>query len=164
MKNIITFIKHELHESLYPFIFFFILFHLTVLTKMLMLKSYGLTGGSVEVATVGALIVAKAVLVADSMSLTHRFGTHPLIYSVLWKTVVYGAFVLLFRCLEEFVPLWIKHPTLGVAYAHVRSDVSWPMFWAIQIWVSVGLLLYNSLREMDRYFGTGSMKKAFLGQ
>ncbi len=43
------------------------------------------------------------------------------------------------------------------------SEVSWPRFCALQIWLLIALLLYNAAVELGRYFRTGSMRKALLG-
>ena len=67
MKNILRVIKREFLEVLIPTCFFFIVFHIVAVTKTLMLASYEVTPTGVAVATVGALTVAKAVLIADKL-------------------------------------------------------------------------------------------------
>ena len=163
MKNIVGVIKHEFQQALVPFIFFFVVFHLVAVTRTLMVVEYGITPTSVAVATVLALIVAKAVLIADKLPFINRFLGKPLILSVLWKTVIYGVFFFVFRGIEELIPLLSKYEGLGPAAEHLFSDVSWPHFWALQLWVMVALILYNSGTELDKHLGAGSVRKAFLG-
>jgi hypothetical protein len=163
MMNIVRVIKQELQEAIAPVIFFFIVFHLVAVTKALTMVSYGLTPTGMAVGTVGALIVAKAVLIADKLPFINLFMDKPLIKSVLWKTAIYGVLCLVFRGIEELIPLLSKHEGFGSAVKHMISDVSWPHFWALQILLMVALILYNSIMELDKYFGAGSVKKAFLG-
>jgi len=57
----------EFREVLPPTIFFFIGFNLIVLTTHLILADYGVQFASFMIATASALVVAKAVLVANAM-------------------------------------------------------------------------------------------------
>ncbi len=163
MRNIVHIIKQQYREALVPAIFFFIVFHLLVLTKMLILKAYAVTPTDVAVATLGALIVAKAIVIADKLPFIKVFSGKPLIFSVLWKTAIYGVLGFVFRCVEELIQLLSKHEAFGYAVEHLMSEVSWPLFWALQIWLTVALILYNSVTELDVHFGEGSVRKAFLG-
>ena len=55
--------------------------------RVLMLKGTGISPlGSVSVA-VAALILGKAVLLADMLPVINRFPDKPLIYNVTWKTI-----------------------------------------------------------------------------
>jgi hypothetical protein len=163
MKNIVHVIKSQLQEAIAPAVFFFIIFHLLVLTKTLILKAYAVTPTGVAVATLGALIVAKAIVMADKLPFINVFSGRPIIFSVLWKTMIYGVMGFIFRSIEELIPLLSKNEGFGSAVEHFISEVSWPQFWALQMWLMVSLILYNSFTELDKYFGAGSMRKAFLG-
>jgi hypothetical protein len=77
-------VKHEFYEVLPPAIFFLISFHIVVLDRALMLRQYGLQLSSVAGATVGALLVAKVVLIADKLPIINRFTEKPLMYNVVW--------------------------------------------------------------------------------
>src|SRR5690348_4488972 len=58
---------HELYDILPPVIFLFVGFSLIILTTNLILADYSLAVGNVMLATGAALVVGKAVLVADAM-------------------------------------------------------------------------------------------------
>jgi hypothetical protein len=162
MHKALAFLLHELREAALPAAFFFVAFLVGAITKALVLESYGLTPTGVVVSVVGALIVAKAVLIADHLPLMHRFDGRPLIVSVLWKAAIYWLLCLAFRVLEELVPLWSKHGGLGAAIQHMDDEISWPLVAAVQLWLVVALLLYSALRELDRHFGRGSLRRAML--
>ena len=65
MQKILRAIKRELLEIIPPTIFFFVAFNVITYTKKLMLEQYGIKFSGFVTATVGALIVAKVVLIAD---------------------------------------------------------------------------------------------------
>ena len=89
MSTITTKLKEELFALLPPTIFFFVALHIVALIHSLMLKAEGippLTSVSVAVA---ALVLGKAVLIADMLPAINRFPDRPLIYNVVWKTAIY---------------------------------------------------------------------------
>src|SRR6516165_7367104 len=88
-----TFLLREFLEILPPTIFFFIGFNLIVLTTNLILADYGAQVANFMIATASALIVAKALLVANAMPVIRRYDRAPLIRPILFKTVFYWAAV-----------------------------------------------------------------------
>jgi len=73
-------IKHEVREVVPPTIFFFIAFHLLTISRALMLREHGVKISAVAGATVGALLVAKVVLIADALPGVNRFPEKPLTF------------------------------------------------------------------------------------
>ena len=98
-----AFLLHEFLEILPPTIFFFLGFNLIVLTTNLILADYGAQVASFLIATASALVVAKAVLVANAMPAIRRYDRAPLIRPILFKTVFYWAAVFIVRLLERWV-------------------------------------------------------------
>jgi len=162
MGNVWAKIKHEIHEVIPPAIFFLISFHIIVLDRALMAREYGLRVSAVAGATVGALLVAKVVLVADMLPLVNRFPEKPLIYNVVWKTAIYVGASVVVHYLEHLVPLWWR---LGFGAANERlwSETVWPHFWAVQLWLVVLLFIYCSTRELVRVIGRERVLRIFFG-
>ena len=92
-----AFLLHEFLEILPPTIFFLIGFNLIVLTTNLILADYGAQVASFIIATTSALVVAKAVLVANAMPAIRRYDRAPLIRPILFTTVFYWAAVFIVR-------------------------------------------------------------------
>jgi len=164
MNKIVQFIVRELREALVPTAFFFAAFLLGAITKALILKSYGLTPTGLAVAAIGALIVAKAVLIAEHLPITRAFEGRALIFTVLWKTAIYWMFSLAFRFIEELIPVWSRNGSFSEAMRHLIDEVSWPLVLVVQLWLVVALVLYNSLVELDRHLGRGALRRAMLGR
>src|SRR5215470_13976534 len=102
-----TFLLHELEEILPATIFFFIGFNLIVLTTNLLVADYFVTVGNFMLATVGALLIGKAVGVANAMPLMRRYDRAPLIQPILFKTLICWAAVFVVRLLEHLVEYWL---------------------------------------------------------
>jgi hypothetical protein len=62
-----------LHEALPPMIFFFVGFNFIVLTTNLLVAQYLVAVSNFMLATMAALVVGKAVLVANKMSILRRY-------------------------------------------------------------------------------------------
>ena len=82
-----TKLKEEFFKILPPTIFFFVALHLLMFIRVLMLEGTGLAPSSSISIAVAALILGKAVLLADMVPVINRFPNEPLIYNVAWKTV-----------------------------------------------------------------------------
>ena len=129
MNKIIGRIKKELLEVLPAFIFFLIMFHVLVVTRALTLKAYGITVHSTTIAVIGALIVAKAILVADKLPFLNLYPGKPLAWNVVLKTVVFGIITFLFLFIEEIIHQSHQYGGLVVGYEHLKTDVVWPAYW-----------------------------------
>src|SRR5213596_3389653 len=89
MTKLSTTLKKEFFELLPPTIFFFVALHIVTFVRVLMLKGTGISPTSSISIAVAALILGKAVLLADMLPMINRFPNKPLIYNVAWKTVLY---------------------------------------------------------------------------
>jgi hypothetical protein len=155
---------HEFREVLPPTIFFFIGFNFVVFTSNLLVAHYLIAFGTFMLTTTAALIVGKAVLVANMMPLLRRYDRAPLILPILFKTLVYWAVVFVARLLEGFLHFWlIEHkPVGGFRFlSHLIASFSWHRFAAIQLWILVLFLIYVTASEFSHLFGRGEIPRLF---
>jgi hypothetical protein len=164
MLKIWHILKHEFLQIIGPTIFFFVAFNVLSFTKKLFLEDYHINfSGFFLVATLGALVVAKAVLLADEIPFINRYPGAPLVYNVAWKTVIYSLVALVVQFLEEFIPLiWHDH-NLATAGVRVWQEIHWPHFWAVHILLFYFLFIYVSFRELARTFGEVQFFHLFFG-
>ena len=158
-----AFMRKELLELLPPTIFFLIAFHVLVFSRALMLRQYGVQISAVAGATIAALVVGKVVLIADALPIVNRFPEKPLIYNVVWKTVIYAAAAFVVHYLEHLIPIWWRVGSLAAADRKLLDEVVWPHFWAIQLWLLVLLFVYCALRELIRAVGAREVARMFFG-
>ena len=163
MKAFRTWLVREFREVIPPAIFFLIGFHMLALTRSLMLREYGVHAAAAAGATVGALLVAKVVLIADSLPVINRFPERPLVYNVAWKTTIYVLAALVVHYLEHLVPLWWRLGDLGAANHRLLGEIVWPHFWVVQLWLVVLLFMYCAMRELIRAIGPREVRRMFFG-
>jgi hypothetical protein len=153
-----AFVLHEFREMLPPTIFFFIGFNLIVLTTNLLLANYDAQFSSFMLNTAAALVVGKAVLVANAIRSIRRYDRAPLIRPILFKTAFYWAIVFVARLLEHFIKFWlVEHHPLGSFVPHMIATFSWDRFIAIQLWIFVLFLIYVTATELNHLFGEGEL-------
>jgi hypothetical protein len=154
-------VLHEVREVLPPTIFFFVGFNLILFTKRLILAQYLIQFTGFAIATVGALIVGKVVLVADQMPFLRRFDYAPLAQPILFKTAMYTFFVFIARLLEAFVHYALEGGAIGHGGFIVEQlgSFSWERFASTQIWIFVLFLIYVTGNELNQLLGDGELHK-----
>lgn len=71
--------------------------------------------------------------------------------------------VLLFRFVEEIIPLAWKHGGLVEATQVLLREISWPLFSIMTLWVMGGLLLYCLASELMRALDSAKVREIFFG-
>lgn len=162
-RRVIAFIVREIKEIIPPTLFFMIGFNVIVLTTQLIVNDYlpnFFTGlANFILATTAALVVGKAVLVANALPLLRRYDTAPLIEPILYKTVVYCVLVLVARVLERLIEYFIHGGTFAGIPAYFAEHFSWDRFLAVQVWIFVLFLIYTTFHELNELFGEGELYK-----
>jgi hypothetical protein len=157
-RRVGAFLLREFREILPPTIFFFIGFNLIVLTTNLILANYGARFASFLIATASALIVAKALLVANAMPVIRHYDRAPLIRPILFKTFFYWAAVFIVRLIEHWIRFRLSGDyVFGGFVPHVEATFSWNRFIAIQLWILVLFLIYVTASELNHLFGEGEL-------
>jgi len=142
-----------------PTLFFAVGFNVIVLTTQLILADYLIHFADFMLVTFSALIVGKAVLLANHLPFFRRFDTAPIVQPILFKTIIYCLVVLVVRIIEKLVKYWLTGGTVEGIPDYVENHFSWNRFIAIQIWVFVLFLIYTIAAELNSLFGSGELAK-----
>ena len=124
----------------------------------LLVANYGAAFGSFMLVTGGALVVGKAVLVANATQSIRRYDRAPLIRPILFKAAFYWAVVLVARLLEHWIRFWlVEHHPLGTFLPYMVATFDWHHFIAIQLWILVVFVIYETATELNHLFGEGEL-------
>jgi hypothetical protein len=156
-------LKDEFFALLPPTIFFFIALHVVAFVHVLMLKGIGISPMTTVSIAVAALILGKAVLIADLLPFINRFPKHPLIYNVAWKTSIYLLVSVVIHYLEHLVDYWRQAGGLMAGNQKLLAEIVWPHFWAIQIILLVMIVMYCTMHELVRVIGKEKVRRIFFG-
>jgi hypothetical protein len=163
MSKISSKLKEEFLALLPPTIFFFVALHIVAFVRVLMLKGTGISPLSSVSVAVAALILGKAVLIADMLPMINRFPDKPLIYNVAWKTLLYMVMATLIHYLERLIDFWRQAGGLVAGNEKLFSEMVWPHFWAIQIILFVLIAMYCTIHELVRVIGREKLLRIFFG-
>ncbi|MNF55949.1 hypothetical protein D3C84_374250 [compost metagenome] len=155
-------IVHEFKKMLPVALFFLVTLHMLALTKAVVLEGQGISVVNTAAATIGALIVAKAVLVVELLPLAKLFG-HRMLHNVLWKTLLFAATATLFQILEDLIPRLFHGQGLAEAMGSMIAEVHWPHFWVIQMWLVALLFLYCFMSDLFRAVGADRVRSLLRG-
>jgi hypothetical protein len=144
-------------------LFFFVALHLVALVRVLMLKATGLAPAASVSIAVAALILGKAVLIADLLPFINRYPNKPLVYNVVWKTVIYVLVSMFIHYLEHLVDFWREAGGFVAGNEKLLAEMVWPHFWAIQILLVALILMYCTMREFARAIGEDKVRRMFFG-
>ena len=164
MSNFAVRVGDEIRAVLPPTIFFFIMLHIVAFVRVLMLKGTGIAVSTSLQITVAALILGKAVLLADMLPFINRYPDKPLAYNIAWKTVIYAMVATLIHYLERLADFWRQAGSLAAANKKFFAEMVWPHFWAIEIILLVLILMYNTLHELVRVIGRDKAIEIFFGR
>jgi hypothetical protein len=158
-----TKLKEEFFKLLPPTIFFFVALHIVAFVHVLMLERTGISPSSSVSIAIAALLLGKAVLLADMLPMINRFPNKPLIYNVAWKTVIYWLISVAIHYVERLIEFWRQTGSFGAGNEKLLSEIIWPHFWAIQIILFVLIAMYCTMHELVRVMGKEKVMRIFFG-
>src|SRR5881409_479282 len=156
-------LKEEFFKLLPPTIFFFVALHIVAFVRALMLKGTGISPLFSMSIAVAALILGKAVLIADMLPTINRFPNKPLIYNVAWKTSIYLLVATVIHYLERLIDFWRQTGSFVAGNQKLLAEIVWPHFWAIQLILFVLIAMYCTMHELVRVIGKEKALRIFFG-
>ena len=164
MSKLTEKVKEEFLAMIPPTIFFFLALGLVAVVRVLMLKGTGIPASTPIQVAVGALILGKAVLIADMLPVINRYPDKPLAYNVVWKTAIYVLAALVIHYLERLVDFWKEAGGFVAGNQKLLAEMVWPHFWAIQLILVVLIFNYCMLHEFARVIGPAKLWEMFFGR
>jgi len=163
MSRAIEKVKEEFLAILPPTVFFFVSLHIVSVIRTLMARETAYQPSSTAAIGVAALILGKAVLIADLLPAINRFPDRPLIYNVTWKTALYLLVATAIHFGERVVEFGLDAGSFAAGWDKMAAQIVWPHFWAIEILLFLLILLYCTARELIRVVGRETVTRIFFG-
>ena len=132
------------------------------LLKTLILVEYRIEFHGLSLVLVGALVLAKVVLVLEHVPMGAWIRTRPALLDVVLRTVLYAFGVFVVLLLEKTLEGRHEHGGFVPALLWVFQSVDGYHVWANGICLSGALLGYNVLSVLRRYLGKGALFRLFL--
>jgi len=163
MHRVLEKVVEEFLAMLPPTIFFFVWLHIITVVRVLMAEGSHYEPLDTVSIVVFALILGKAVLVADNLPFINRYPDKPLIYNVMWKTAIYLLLSAVVHYLERLLDFSREAGGVVAGNAKLLAEIVWPHFWALQIILLVLIVMYCTMGELIRVIGKEKMLRLFFG-
>jgi hypothetical protein len=155
-------LKNEIRAVALATLYFGTWIGVLVVLKGLVLEEYRIEFHGLSLALVGALLLAKVVLVLEHVPLGAWVRTKPAWLDLILRTALYGSGVLVVLVLEKAFETRHEHGGFGPSLIALfqRADVH--HVWVNTICLSGALLGYNALSVLRRHLGKGGLARLFL--
>lgn len=155
-------IRHEIREVALVTLYFlgWFLFFLTL--KKLFLEEYSVEITVLGTAALGALVMAKVVVILDNTPLGDRFAENRIGLHVLWRTLVYTAVAFVVTLAERLFALYRQLGELPAALSKLWAGEDFDHFVAMNLSVGLSLLVYTAWHEVDLHIGGCGLRGVFL--
>jgi hypothetical protein len=124
------------------------------------------TGGAYlhyGIALVQALVIAKIVLVGRMLSISRVHDDKPLIYPVLYKSILFAGLVVVFGVIERLVEAWIHHEGVGGGLDKI-VDLGLDEFFARLMLLVVSFVPFFAFWELGRLLGMDRLVALFFSK
>jgi hypothetical protein len=163
MHKIVKKLKEEFFAIMPPTIFFVVALHIVTFIRVLMARGSHFEPLSTVSIAVAALILGKAVLIADMLPPINRYPHKPLAYNIVWKTLIYLLIASVIHYLERLIDFSREAGGLVPGNEKLLAEIVWPHYWAVQMILFLLILVYCTARELVRVIGKEKMLRLFFG-
>jgi hypothetical protein len=153
-------ILHEMIEYWLSVLYMAIFFSVFSNYRRLILVHYGITYEDYGVSVIKALVLAKVVLVAESLRLGRGLEDEPLIVPTLRKGFLFTVCVALFDVVESMIGSFIHGRGLMGAVGEVVSGFNYEWL-AGALVVFFAFMPFFAVRELRRVLGEGVIGRLF---
>ena len=115
------------------------------------------------IALIESLIIAKVVLIGEMFGVSRRFEDEPLIVPVLYKSILFGVFVLVFGIVEHLVEGWFHREGL-LGGLRTIGDIGGYELGARVLMLIVAFVPFFAFSEIGRVLGPDKLGGMFLSK
>lgn len=155
-------LKHELKAVILVTLYFAAWLGIFMGLKILILEGYQIRFGSVSAVLIGALVLAKVVLILEHVPLGGWVKNKPVLVDVILRTLLYAFGTFVVMLLEKAFETRHEQGGFVSALTNVFQHPDMPHIWANTICVTGALLFYNLLSALNQHLGPGGLARVFL--
>jgi hypothetical protein len=141
--------------------YFAIVFILLMIMKKLYLDDYDIQFTGLSQALIGALVLAKVVLLMELIKPLAWVRKQPPIVNVIIRTLLYTLGVAIVMILEKSFEKRHEAGSFGDAIKYIVSHRDFYHVWATTIGVSGSLFAYNAFSILQHMLGKNGVKRLF---
>ena len=155
-------LKDEIKAVAMATFYFAVWIGVLVVIKQLVLEEYRIEFHGLSLVIVGALVLAKVVLVLEHVPLGAWIRTRPVLLDVILRTALYSLGVFVVLLLEKAFEGRHEYGGFGRSMIAVFQHAEVAHVWVNTICLTGALLGYNALSVVRRHLGQGGLLRLFL--
>jgi hypothetical protein len=152
-------VKHEMKQFVVIFLYLGLLFGAFNTYRWLLMAEYQVNYFVYGYALVEALVLAKIIIVGESLGIGERFADQPLIIPTLYKTLLFALFMLFFSVLEHLIGGFLHGINLTEIFQEISSG-RYEML-ARVLMMFVAFIPFFAFREAMRVLGNINLFELF---
>ena len=161
MKGVARVTADELIKMVPSAIFFFSALMIILLVLKLFVEQYSIEFYAFSKAAIGALILAKVILLMDWGESKRHASRYPRAVVVAVKTVIYGVAVIAVWMAERIFDAYRQTGNLGDGVAMMMANANLDRFLGCVLLICLIVSAYLTLQEINRAMGDGALIRLF---
>lgn len=157
-------LSHELKALALITLYFAVWFGLVMLLKKLLLAQYDIQFNGLALALLGAVLLAKVVLLMEHVPVEAWVPNHPAVVAVVFRTLIYFLGVLVVLTMEKAFEARHEYGGFARALTRVYQHPEYPRVWFNTICVGLALLGFNIFSVLRRHFGKNGLSRLFFAR
>jgi hypothetical protein len=153
-------IVHGLRMFLLYFIFLALFFSVFTIYRSMIISQYTNPYFDFSYDIIEALILAKIIIIGQEFGLGERFKGWPLIIPTIYKAVVFGILVIIFKILEHFITGLIRGESSNTVFQKL-VNTDWPVLLAQGLVMFFVFILLFSFVELENVLGESKVYNLF---
>jgi hypothetical protein len=152
---------HEIRTVAIATVYFAIWLGLLMFLKTMILTEYKVEFSGISKALIGALILAKVVLVIDLIPLSKWTRLHPAVHFIIFRTLFNIVAVFILLLLEKAFESRHEYGGFGNSLSQVFQHRDVYHVWANVTVVSIAVFWFNVIFVLRRYLGEQKLRELF---
>jgi hypothetical protein len=153
----------EFKRFLGIFLYLWVVFALFSIHETIIRAQHNLDFTSHSLAIINAFVLAKVLLVGEHLHLGAGFNEKPLVYPVLYKSLIFSIFLTGFHVAERMIVGMIRGKTFAESFSAIGSGRLEAIF-SVGALMFVMLIPFFAFRELGRVIGEEKLRALFYGQ
>ena len=159
-------ISHKVRRFLLMFLYLWALFLLVSLSQDIVLRQRGISVSAQGLgfinALVNALVLAKVMLVAEDLDLGRWRQRRPLIYPILYETLLLTVLFICFHLVEHIAIGLFKGETLAASVPHIGGGGLAGLA-CVGVILFIALIPFFAFKHVGRELGQGRLRAMLFG-
>ena len=151
-------LRAEVRATRPIFLFFLSGFLLVLLIIKLALAQYSISVNALSRALLGAVLAAKVVLIFEHTPIARPFSRLPRIVAIVFKSLIYGAGVILLGFLERILDAQRHAPTILLGLHIAVASLNLNRLLSIALGVAIVFAVYFTFSEISEFMGEDALR------